>query len=72
MRSLKSSISLSRRFPVTLQECEVIAMDKTLEALKKANKTLDRINGKMDKVLMMMGRLIIIALAVKLVIKIWS
>ena len=43
-------------------------MDKTLEALKKANKTLDRINGKMDKVLMMMGRLIIIALAVKLVI----
>lgn len=72
MRSLKSSISLSRRFPVTLQECEVIAMDKTLEALKKANKTLDRINGKMDKLLMMMGRLIIIALAVKLVIKIWS
>ena len=69
---MKSSISLSRRFPVTLQECEVIAMDKTLEALKKANKTLDRINGKMDKVLMMMGRLIIIALAVKLVIKIWS
>ncbi|MEE0321349.1 MAG: hypothetical protein UDQ15_05650 [Ruminococcus sp.] len=57
---------------MTLQECEVIAMDKTLEALKKANKTLDRINGKMDKVLMMMGRLIIIALAVKLVIKIWS
>lgn len=47
-------------------------MDKTLEALKKANKTLDRINGKMDKVLMMMGRLIIIALTVKLVIKIWS
>ena len=47
-------------------------MDKTLEALKKANKTLDRIKGKMDKVLMMMGWLIIIALAVKLVIKIWS